>query len=156
MARKRQLVSISIVYTLSTFRERTNKKVKNYSRCEKHVLKTTKSIGIDKYSLLNLKKKKKEEAYENLRDLWSQRNTIPTGPVVFQHCTSSTWTKKTSQPSWANATKYLAEDGNRPPFRESSLENEIAFCSLQVGTLWGSVRFSHQVSRWCPTRPHGL
>ena len=48
----------SLYLCLYLERER-NKKAKNYSRCEKHVLKTTMSIGIDKYSLLNLKKKKR-------------------------------------------------------------------------------------------------
>ena len=95
---------------------------------------------------------KKKEAYENLKDIWARGTQSQLDLWSSNIVQAAHELRKLPSHQGQMPTKYLAEDDNRPPFRESSLENEIAFCSPQGRDLYGVWWwFSHQVARSCPT-----
>ena len=93
---------------------------------------------------------KNKEAYENLRDIWargtqSQLDLWSSNILQVVHELRKILSHQGQMP-----IKYLAEDDNRQPFRKSSLENQIAFCSSQGRDLYGVWWcFSHQVTKSC-------
>ena len=95
---------------------------------------------------------KKKEAYENLKDIWARGTQSQLDLWSSNIVLAALELRKLLSHQGQMPTKYLAEDNNRQPLRESSLENEIAFCSSQGRDLYGVWWwFSHQVARSCPT-----